>query len=240
MNKKSVLLTAITASFLFFNINLLYGSSYLNISVYDDSEFFIEFDKLMLNIPGNYAEFDSLTGGEHELKVVKSVSGAAGDVIYSGKIKIPLEQALWCVIDEYGSLNIYKKIPYSKKESLFCVYNGRRKCRGDKNIIIQTGDECSFKVIKDSDFKDLKKSINDRNFEISNIEILKTALDKNVFTSSQVRELLSYFSHESNKLDIAKYAYKSTCDKKNYFKVFDAFTFDSSIDELKEYIEKNK
>ena len=74
------------------------------------------------------------------------------------------------------------------------------------------------------------------NFESTNLNIVKTAIDKNYFSSEQLREILKYFNFESNKLEIAKYAYTKICDKNNFFKVYDAFNFDSSIDELKNYI----
>ena len=45
------------------------------------------------------------------------------------------------------------------------------------------------------------------------------------------------FSFEDSKLDFAKYAYERTYDIDNYYKVNDAFTFESSVDELNEYIQ---
>ncbi|MBK9515283.1 MAG: DUF4476 domain-containing protein, partial [Flavobacteriales bacterium] len=45
------------------------------------------------------------------------------------------------------------------------------------------------------------------------------------------------FSFEDSKLDFAKYAYDRTYDIGNYFKVNDAFTFESSMDELNEFIQ---
>ena len=47
-------------------------------------------------------------------------------------------------------------------------------------------------------------------------------------------------SIEANKLEMAKNCYSHTYDIGNYFKVNDAFTFESSIEELNEYIESRK
>ena len=90
--------------------------------------------------------------------------------------------------------------------------------------------------MSDDNFRSLKRDIGNRNFETSNITVLKDVLDKNTVTADQVKELLGFFTFESNKLEIAKYAYKNTCDKNNYFKIYDEFTFDSSVEELKNYI----
>jgi hypothetical protein len=90
--------------------------------------------------------------------------------------------------------------------------------------------------MNEENFNDLKSTINNMTFESSNINVLKTALDKNLVSVQQVKELMRYFTFEDNKLEIAKYAYKKTCDKQNYFKVYDSFNYSSSTDELKKYI----
>lgn len=90
--------------------------------------------------------------------------------------------------------------------------------------------------MKKDDFDDLKKSVNNRNFESSNSAVVKTAIDNNILSSEQVKELLKFFTFEDTKLEIAKYSYKKVCDKNNFFKVYDAFDFESSITELKNYI----
>jgi len=44
------------------------------------------------------------------------------------------------------------------------------------------------------------------------------------------------FSFEATRLDFAKFAYKYTYDISNYYKLNDAFTFESSIEELNNFI----
>jgi hypothetical protein len=43
------------------------------------------------------------------------------------------------------------------------------------------------------------------------------------------------FDFESTRLTFAKFAYKYTFDKGNYYKVNDAFQFESSIEELNQF-----
>jgi len=215
--------------------------SYLNISLYDESEFFIVFDNTVFAEPGNYAEIDQIPPGEHSLKITlhDASMSAMGNVVYDGKIKMPSGFDIYAVIDEYNSLNIYKKVKYGFNR-VNCNSETRKKCGekpGEKKKNIEPNyNECNYKVIKTEDFKELKDDINSRTFESSNIGIVKTALDKNLFLSEQIKELLGYFTFEDNRLEIAKYSYKKVCDKNNFFKVYDAFSFDSSIDELKNYI----
>ncbi|HNR55016.1 MAG TPA: DUF4476 domain-containing protein [Flavobacteriales bacterium] len=88
-----------------------------------------------------------------------------------------------------------------------------------------------------SEFADVKKSIESKSFEDSKMTLAKQVGSNRCFTVDQVKGLMSVFSFEDSKLDIAKFAYDRTFDIDNYYKVNDAFTFESSIDDLNEYIQ---
>ena len=45
------------------------------------------------------------------------------------------------------------------------------------------------------------------------------------------------FTYEDTRLELAKYAYGYTYDIGNFYKLNDAFTYESSIEELNEYIQ---
>jgi hypothetical protein len=52
--------------------------------------------------------------------------------------------------------------------------------------------------------------------------------------------MIKMLTFESYRLDIAKYAYKKTVDKRSYLSVFGNFKYSSSITELKDYIDSIK
>jgi hypothetical protein len=203
-------------------------TSYLQISLYDDGDFSVTFDNTSYGT-GNYAEFDQVSPGEHSLKVMREGTNVPpqGNVIFDGKIKIPAGQDIYAVIDEYNSLQIYKRKTYGVKR--YIPYGDYFvKCSGDgstkvteKKEDLTVSDECRYKIMKKEDFDDLKSSINNRAFESSNVDVLKTAIDANLFSAEQIRTLLNYFTFESNKLEVAKYSYKKVCDSKNFFKVYE-------------------
>ncbi|MBN2668841.1 MAG: DUF4476 domain-containing protein [Bacteroidales bacterium] len=89
-----------------------------------------------------------------------------------------------------------------------------------------------------SNFNSAKSSIESKDFEDSKLTIAKQIVDANCLTSEQVKSLMELFTYESSKLEIAKYCYKHTYDVENYYKVNDAFGFESSIDELNDFIKK--
>lgn len=89
------------------------------------------------------------------------------------------------------------------------------------------------------DFNSAKGSISSKSFEDSKLTTAKQIVDANCLTSQQVKEIMGLFSFEESKLDFAKYAYNKVTDPNNYYKINDAFTFESSISELDSYIKSN-
>ena len=88
------------------------------------------------------------------------------------------------------------------------------------------------------DFAQAKNSIASKSFEDSKLTMAKQIVSSNCLTAQQVKELMMFFDFEDTKLEFAKFAYDHTFDIGNYFKVNDAFEFESSIDELNEYIQQ--
>lgn len=91
-----------------------------------------------------------------------------------------------------------------------------------------------------NDFSDLKRTVNSKTFEDTKLTIAKQVVSSQCLLTNQVKDLLGCFTFEANKLEMAKNCYTRTYDIGNYFKVNDVFTFESSIEELNEYIESRK
>lgn len=87
-----------------------------------------------------------------------------------------------------------------------------------------------------SDFQGVKQSIESKSFDDTKLKIAKQVIASNCLLSDQVKEIMLLFTFEDTRLDLAKYAYGYTFDIGNYYRLNDAFTFESSIEELDEYI----
>ncbi len=91
--------------------------------------------------------------------------------------------------------------------------------------------------MSNTEFGDARKSIEGQSFEDTKMKIARQVGRDRCFTTEQVKGIMGLFSFEDNKLEFAKYAYDRTHDIGNYFKLNDAFSFSSSVDELNTYIE---
>ena len=91
--------------------------------------------------------------------------------------------------------------------------------------------------MSESAFGSALNSINSKGFDDSKLTIAKQIIGTNCVSSDQVRRIMLTFEFEETMLDFAKFAYGRTVDIGNYYKVNDAFKFESSIDDLNSYIQ---
>jgi Domain of unknown function (DUF4476) len=90
--------------------------------------------------------------------------------------------------------------------------------------------------MNDREFRQVLESIQKEWLESNKLKSATHIVTSNRLTSAQVKQMLILFSFENNKLELAKSAYANTVDKRNYTMVYDAFSFNSSKDELAHFI----
>ncbi len=96
---------------------------------------------------------------------------------------------------------------------------------------------CNGWPMNSTDFAAALKAIGNGSFEETKLTTAKSISSKNCLSSEQVAKICNLFGFEESKLVFAKYVYKRTTDQKNFFKVNDVFSFDSSKEELSKFIE---
>jgi len=92
--------------------------------------------------------------------------------------------------------------------------------------------------MEEGQFADAQRSVSSKDFEDSKLTVAKQITGSNCLTADQVRRMMNEFDFEGSKLNYAKFAYGKTFDIGNYYKLNDAFDFESSIDELNQYINR--
>lgn len=95
---------------------------------------------------------------------------------------------------------------------------------------------CNGIPMSPQSFNQAKKSINEKSFSDSKMTLAKQIASTNCLTSQQAKEITQLFDFETDRLDFAKVVYGSIYDLDNFYIVNDAFEFESSINELNDYI----
>jgi len=94
--------------------------------------------------------------------------------------------------------------------------------------------------MSNADFDSAIESINTASTDDTKLKIAKQVVDANCVSTEQVKEMINQLSFEEAKLKLAKHGYTRVTDKRNYYKINDALTFESSKSELDTYINSTK
>ncbi len=105
-----------------------------------------------------------------------------------------------------------------------------------KPVVVESQGRCASSM-SPSSFAGAKTNISSKSFEDSKMTVAKQVTKANCLTAAQIAEVMALFSFEESKLDYAKYAYDFCYNQGDYYVINDAFTFESSIDELNKFLE---
>ena len=86
-------------------------------------------------------------------------------------------------------------------------------------------------------FGKAKQTIESKGFDDTKLSTAKQVAKANCLTTDQILEIMKIFGFEESRLEFAKYAYDYCFDQNNYYNVSQGFSFDSSTEELNDYIE---
>jgi len=220
-----IMLTGTTNTFAQKETSTLKETS-LSLSLYDGSTFGVELDDNSYTKQSEELVIDGIAGGRHYLKVWATGSNKP---TFAGYITITEGYTTRAVIDENRAFYIYQKYKFRKER--------KTDWEHEPGYI---GEETNYSVISERDFTDLTNMVKSSPYDGTRVELLKYGIDGSFFTTDMVNSMVKLLTFENYRLEIAKYAYKKTVDKKNYLRIFENFKFDSYIRELKDYIQGYK
>jgi len=225
--------------------------SAFNLKMFDNGMFSVVIDNNAACAQSNVFTVANIQPGNHKLKVIRYFKNPYSNypmqkVVYKGWITIPPKAVMYAQINCHSQFDVVKVEPYFFPPAGGCD-NGwdNDDCDDDYGY----GTNCGYAgngwappappmsmCMSHMEFMQLKNSIANKSFESSKLQVAKQALVYNNFSSAQVADLMSVFSFESTRLDFAKCAYGKVIDKQNFYLVNDAFSFESSIQDLNQYI----
>lgn len=94
--------------------------------------------------------------------------------------------------------------------------------------------------LSNREFREALDVIKNQSFESGKESVAKQVISDYDLDVDQLVDILNVMWFESTKLSLAKYGYDHMDDTRGFYKVYNVFSFSSSVDELTEYIESNK
>lgn len=191
----------------------------------------------------NSITINNLRQGYHSVKVYRQVRGIRPgygnnsnyQLLYSANVYVKPQYHVDITINRFGKAFIDEQpvsLGYNVDGDDWGDNNWNDNNWNDNNCNNNTG-----MAMNSQSFSSFRQSLQNERFDNTRMNMAKTVINANYFTTAQIKELMPLFSFEGNKLEIAKYAYKNTLDKNNYFSIADSFTFSSNKEELMQYIQ---
>lgn len=222
------------------------GSSRLSISVVNSKmNLKIEVDGRKIPIRDNAITLRDIGDGYHNVKifreVVKNNNGwgnnrAKQEVLYNSRIYLRRGYHLDITVNRFGKVFTDEIMIDRYDEDYYDDEDGYYEDNNHGNGNWNNGYN---REMNSRDFEQAKETLKKDWFESSRLSSAKTIMDANYFTTAQVKELMQLFTFDDKKLEIAKYAYRKTVDKNNYYLLSELLTFSSSKDELARFIRQN-
>jgi hypothetical protein len=240
MKTTSTLLMAIFISMASFAIP---SQSKLSITVFGYQNIQIMVDNNRYQGQDNSIVINNLHPGHHTIKVYsfrnqkRNIWGNNNSIqlIYSSTLYIRPGYYTGITIDRFGKAIIDERAIHGNRrnDDWDDRYNNdnRYNDRSDRN-------DYSRRPVTEQSFSSIVQTLRREYSENSRLILARQIVDRNYFTTEQVRYMLQLFSFENNKLELAKYAYRNTIDQRNYFVVYDVFSYNNSKEQLAEYIRK--
>ena len=181
------------------------GLSDFKLIIKDHGFYTVSLDGQYLTSSQHAFYFDRIRPGMHRLVVMKNYGrkhcrfGRNMEVMYDGLVQILPESSMMAYFDRFAGFEIVAQV-----EDCHNIFHE------------EIHPICGMSQFQ---FEDFCNSISRRNFESTRVELAKTAIQQNNFTTDQIKVLLSYFTFESSKLEVAKLAYAKTIDRQNYFRI---------------------
>lgn len=98
------------------------------------------------------------------------------------------------------------------------------------------GNHYAPKPMTQPDFEQFKNAVKSQSFEDTKLQMIKNQPRTMRYTANQIKDLMGLFTFDDNRLAVGKYCYDLCVDPQNYYVTYNALTYDSSKNNLMEYI----
>jgi hypothetical protein len=225
-----------------------YDEGRLTITVSTPSDVQVMIDNRSYRLDDNSLVLNNVRAGQHTIQVIRGRANNRNNgnnknrnnrnnVLYSSTIYVKPNYDVDIMINRFGKALVDEQdLRYSNdgwnNNGNYGNNNGGygNGSYGNNNGYNQ--------AMTDAAFNQLLQKIRGQWF--GKINTAKEGINENYFTTLQVRQILQLFSAENEKLELAKLAYRNTVDQRNYAQLYDVFSYQSSRDELDQYIRNNR
>jgi len=215
-----------------------FGSAYstpsvLNVRLQSNRPFTVQFDNQRFEVPDVNYSIRGIEPGNHFLTISRTRVFAGYPfpqryVVFAGYVNIPCASVVQSIVRSYDRIDFVRIDPIFQAPPIQPQFQFQQPVLySEYNPVVP---------MCENDFIGISSMLRQQAFESSRFEIARKVLAQKNLSTDQVVSLMQLFDFDSTRLAFAKFAYSRTIDRGNYYKTFTALDFDSSVQELSNYI----
>lgn len=186
----------------------------------------------------NSIVINHIPAGQHSIRIYKARKGGRNnrnELLYSANVYVKPSYHVDVMVNRFGKALVDEQSIRNRWEDN--DWYGTGHPGGYDNHGGGYGNNNSYnQPVSESEFGQVMQRIKSQWFGSAKMNTAKEELARRYFTTLQVRQVLQLFASESDKMELAKLAYRTVVDNRNFYQLYDVFSFQSSKEELDRYV----
>ncbi len=211
--------------------NFGYAEVFLRIP--EEGLFTVTLNNQMISNDNGKFRFYDLNSGRNVLEIYQY-----GYLIYKSALNIRNNNRL--VLDFFTKYGLYKLDEYQIQNNYYQfnrwddIWNNPY---GGNGYNWSNGPQEQYSMMNVPEFDNFVKYLTKSNyFDKDKMDAIRQQSKKTFFTTLQIKSLLALVNFESNRLTLAKDLYPKCIDPKNFYTIYDIFSFSSNKKKLMEFV----
>src|SRR5690242_11123600 len=177
----------------------------------------IDVDGKKYSMQNNSFTLESLNEGSHSVKIYteKKRRGQKQEVLFNKSVLVKSGYHTDITVNQFGK--VFTDEQRIGDDNIGVADNG--SADADQSEGLNGAD-----VITRDGMHYLKEQIRNEYSESTRLIVAETAMEGCHYTTKDLKDIMLLFTYESNRLEIAKFAYSMTVDKENYYQLKDVLT----------------
>ena len=180
----------------------------------------------------------NIAAGQHNIRIYKARRGGRNnrnELLYSANVFVKPSYHVDVMVNRFGKALVDEQSIRGRWEDNDWYGDGRPGS-GYHNGGGYGNNTGYNQPVSESEFGQVMQRIKSQWFPSAKMNTAKEELARHSFTTLQVRQVLQLFASESDKMELAKLAYRTIVDSRNFYQLYDVFSFQSSREELDRYV----